>query len=203
MLMRHAGNVPHVDPTAWVAPTAVLTGAVTVGPGTRIMHGVVVTAHGSAEVTIGSECVVMEHAVLRAAGRWPLTIGDRSLVGPHAYLTGCSVGARSFIATGAMIFNGARLGEACVVALGGKVHIDTELGDDGRVPMGFIAVGRPAVLYAPDEAPSARDAVDRIGFMSYVFGVDLEGRSRAEIMDEAMTRYARALGGHRDDEVVG
>jgi carbonic anhydrase/acetyltransferase-like protein (isoleucine patch superfamily) len=203
MLMRHAGNVPQVDPTAWVAPTAVLTGAVRVGPMTRIMHGAVITAHGSAEATIGRECVVMEQAVLRAAGRWPLTIGDRCLIGPHAYLTGCRIGARSFIATGAMVFNGASLGEACVVALDGKVHIDTDLRADGRVPMGYIAVGRPAVLYAPDDAPVAHDAVDRIGFMSYVFGVDLEGKSRAETMDEAMSKYVRALGAHTDDELAG
>jgi carbonic anhydrase/acetyltransferase-like protein (isoleucine patch superfamily) len=64
-------------------------------------------------------------------------------VGPHAYLTGCDVGARSFIATGAMVFNGSRMGEACVVALGGKVRIDSELPDETRVPMGFIAFGRP------------------------------------------------------------
>src|SRR5688572_19204500 len=120
MLIRHAGAMPRVDPTAWIAPTAALTGAVTVGPMTRIMHGAVVTAHGSAEVTIGRDCVVMEHAVLRAAGRFPLTIGDRCLVGPHAYLTGCTIGDRSFIATGAMVFNGARLGTACLVALDGK-----------------------------------------------------------------------------------
>src|SRR5262245_5675265 len=72
----------------------------------------------------------MEQAVLRAAGRWALELGDYVLVGPHAYLSGCAIGSGSFIATGAMIFNGARLGASCVVALGGKVHIETHLADN-------------------------------------------------------------------------
>jgi hypothetical protein len=35
------------------------------------------------------------------------------------------------------------LGEACVVALGAKVHIATELPENTLVPMGFIAYGSP------------------------------------------------------------
>jgi len=39
----------------------------------------------------------------------PLLIGDHVLIGPHAYLTGYDIGDEVFIATGAMIFNGARM----------------------------------------------------------------------------------------------
>jgi len=202
MLIEHRGTRPTIDPTAWVAPTAVVSGAVTIGPLTRVLHGAVLTAEGRAPLTVGAECVIMEQAVLRAAGRHPLALGDRVLVGPHAHLSGCSVGARSFIATGAMIFNGARLGEACVVALGAKVHIDTELAATAFVPMGFIAFGRPGQLYPPDQAPAVHEQLARLGFMNRVFGVDLAGKTRGEVMDDVMTRYARALGAHQEDRVV-
>ena len=202
MLIEHRGTRPTIDPTAWVAPTAVVSGAVTIGPLTRVLHGAVLTAEGRAPLTVGAECVIMEQAVLRAAGRHPLALGDRVLVGPHAHLSGCSVGARSFIATGAMIFNGARLGEACVVALGAKVHIDTELAATAFVPMGFIAFGRPGQLYPPDQAPAVHEQLARLGFMNHVFGVDLAGKTRGEVMDDVMTRYARALGAHQEDRVV-
>jgi len=202
MLIEHRGTRPTIDPTAWVAPTAVVSGAVSIGPLTRVLHGAVLTAEGRAPLTVGAECVIMEQAVLRAAGRHPLALGDRVLVGPHAHLSGCSVGARSFIATGAMIFNGARLGEACVVALGAKVHIDTELAATAFVPMGFIAFGRPGQLYPPDQAPAVHEQLARLGFMNRVFGVDLAGKTRGEVMDDVMTRYARALGAHQEDRVV-
>jgi carbonic anhydrase/acetyltransferase-like protein (isoleucine patch superfamily) len=110
MLIEHRGTRPTIEPTAWVAPNAVISGAVTIGPRTRVLYGAVLTADGRVPLIVGTECVIMECAVLRAAGRYPLTLGDRVLVGPHAHLSGCTIGSRSFIATGAMVFNGARLG---------------------------------------------------------------------------------------------
>jgi carbonic anhydrase/acetyltransferase-like protein (isoleucine patch superfamily) len=202
MLIEHQGRRPEVHPTAWVAPNATLSGAVTVGPGARVLYGAVLTAEGSAALTVGPDCVIMEQAVLRAAGRFSLVLQQQVLVGPHAYLSGCTVGARSFIATGAMVFNGASLGEACVVALGGKVHIDTELSGGTWVPMGYIAFGRPGRVYSPNDAPAVHELLGRHNFMRYVFGIETEGRTRSDVMAEAMTKYARALGAHARDRAL-
>jgi len=202
MQVEHLGRRPHVDNTAFVAPNAILSGPVTVGPNARVLYGAVLTAEGGAELIVGPECVIMEHSVLRAAGRFALRLGEQVLVGPHAYLTGCTVGARSFIATGAMVFNGASLGEATVVALGGKVHIDTDLPPGARVPIGYIAFGRPARIYPPEQAPIVHEELNRVNFMRYVFGVDPEGKDRAGIMNEALRKYAHALGAHRGDKVL-
>ena len=199
MLIEHRGRRPQIDPTAWVAPNATLSGAIQIGPGARILYGAVLTAEGGADLRVGPRCVIMEQAVLRAAGRFPLTLGEEVLVGPHAYLSGCTVGPRTFIATGAMVFNGASLGEACVVALGGKVHIDTELPAGTWVPIGHIAFGRPGRVYPPDDAPAVHEQLNRLNFMRYVFGVDPEGKSRTEVMAEAMKKYSRALAAHADD----
>ncbi len=202
MRIEHGAQRPVVDPTAWIAPNAILSGAVSVGAGSRILYGAVLTAEGAALLTVGPECVIMEQAVLRAAGRFSLDLGTHVLVGPHAYLCGCTVGPRTFIATGAMVFNGARLGQACVVALGGKVHIDSELADEARVPIGFIAIGRPATVYPPNDAPAVHEELSRLNFMRYVFGVEADGKSRADIMDEALTKYVGALGRHHVDRVI-
>jgi gamma-carbonic anhydrase len=202
MLIEHRGSRPTIDPSAWIAPNAVVSGAVRIGARTRVLYGAVLTADGRVPLTVGAECVIMEQAVLRAAGRHPLTVGDRVLIGPHAHLSGCTIGARSFIATGAMIFNGARLGAACVVALGAKVHIATELAENTFVPMGFIAYGSPGRLYPPDQAPAVHDELMRLGFLNYVFGIELQGKTRSEMMDDVMTRYTRALAQHGDDRVI-
>lgn len=202
MRVEHLGRQPQVDPSAWIAPTAVLAGSVLVGPNARVLYGAVLTAEFGAELVVGADCVIMEHAVLRAAGRFPLSLGPRVLVGPHAHLSGCRVGAHTFVATGAMIFNGAILGNACVVALGGMVHVDTELADGTWVPICHIAFGRPGRIYSPEQAPAVHEALNRLSFARYVFGVEPGSKGRIEIMDEIMTRYTKALGAHRSDRVV-
>ena len=111
MEIRQRESTPSVDPEAYVAPTAVLSGQVRVGPGSCVLHGAVLSADGG-PVDIGANCVIMEHAVLRGTPRHRLTIADHVLAGPHCYLTGCTIGDEVFIATGAMVFTDAQMGQA-------------------------------------------------------------------------------------------
>jgi carbonic anhydrase/acetyltransferase-like protein (isoleucine patch superfamily) len=39
VLIEHRGSVPQVHPSAYVAPTAVICGAVRIGPETRVLFG--------------------------------------------------------------------------------------------------------------------------------------------------------------------
>lgn len=73
MRVEHAGQSPVVHPSAWVAPTATLSGDVEVGPDSRILFGAVLTSDGG-PVRIGSGCVVRENAVLRGTRRHPLQV---------------------------------------------------------------------------------------------------------------------------------
>jgi UDP-3-O-[3-hydroxymyristoyl] glucosamine N-acyltransferase len=115
--IRNGDGIPSVAPDAYVAPTAVLSGRVRIGPGTCVLHGAVLTDDGG-PVNAGASCVIMEHAVLRGTPRHPLTIGDHVLAGPHSYLTGATIGDEVFIATGAMVFNGAHVGQASSIRAG-------------------------------------------------------------------------------------
>jgi carbonic anhydrase/acetyltransferase-like protein (isoleucine patch superfamily) len=55
MLLEHRGKRPTVDPTAYVAPTAVLCGDVRVGAEARILFGAVVTGEdGFVEIGRGA-----------------------------------------------------------------------------------------------------------------------------------------------------
>ncbi len=139
-----------------------LSGQVRVGPGSCVLHGAVVSADGG-PVDIGANCVIIEHAVLRATSRHPLTIADHVLAGPHCYLTGCTVGDQVFIATGAMVFNGARIGRASNVALGGAVHVGCVVPPQTRIPIGWVAVGDPARLYPPGQASDIRAGLEGAG----------------------------------------
>jgi carbonic anhydrase/acetyltransferase-like protein (isoleucine patch superfamily) len=202
MLMEHLGHRPNIHPSASIAPTAVVSGEVTVGPGSRVLAGAVLTADGG-PVEVGRRCVVMEQAVLRGTPRHPLRLANHVMVGPHAHLTGCDVQDAVFIATNAMVFNGARLGRVSMVGLGGAVHIGCNLPAESVVPIGWVAVGDPAEVHPPHEANKIWAGLAATGgFMHYVFGVET-GLSREETMIAALDRYTDALAEHARDRDLG
>ncbi len=200
MLLTHDGKRPTIDPTTRVAPTAVICGDVTIGANGSIGFGAVLTAE-SGPISIGDNCVVMDTAVIRGVRRNPVRIGSNVLVGPRAYLTGCEIGDSAFIATGASIFNGARIGARAEVRINGIVHIRTVLPPDATVPLGWIAVGDPAEILPPHEHERIWAIQKALDFPKFVFGVDrpAEGES---LMPTVMPRYAASLRRHlKDDEV--
>ncbi|WP_246485846.1 gamma carbonic anhydrase family protein [Kribbella qitaiheensis] len=91
MLYEHRGRRPVVPDSAYVAPSAVLCGAVVLGEGSRVLHGAVLTAENG-EVHLGENSVVMENALVRGRADHPALIGDAVLVGPHAHVNGATSG---------------------------------------------------------------------------------------------------------------
>jgi carbonic anhydrase/acetyltransferase-like protein (isoleucine patch superfamily) len=201
MRIAHVGQQPVIDPTAVVAPTAILSGDVQIGAGTVVLAGAIVTAQG-APVRIGQHCIVMEHAVVRGAGKYPCTLGNHVLVGPQAHISGATIHGRAFIATGASIFNGAVLEEGVVVAINAVVHIATRCLAGTGVPMGHIAFGDPATVYAPHEAPAVHAQLAALGFTKAVFGLDAQRLADADTIEQLCARYAKALSAHRDDHIL-
>ncbi|MDB6444060.1 MULTISPECIES: gamma carbonic anhydrase family protein [Pseudomonas] len=178
-----------IAPTARIASSAVLEGNVSIGAGTVIGHGAVLVAEGGA-LTIGENCIVMENAVIRSTAHDDCHIGNHVMVGPHCHLTGCRIDDEVFVATGASVFNGARLGKGAEVRINGVVHIKTVLEPGATVPIGWIAVGDPAQLFSPDQHDELWAVQKELDFPRYVFGVDRESEG---VVRQMMERYARFL----------
>jgi carbonic anhydrase/acetyltransferase-like protein (isoleucine patch superfamily) len=102
--------VSHVHHTASVAATALVTGDVTIGAGSRVLSGAVLNGD-LGPVRLGEDVVVMEHALLRGRPDHPVEIGDAVLVGPHTHLNGTTVEDEVFIATGVSMFPGSVAGD--------------------------------------------------------------------------------------------
>ena len=200
MLIEHRGKRPRVHETAYVAPTAVLCGDVTVGAMSRVLFGAVLSAEGG-PVEVGAHCVVMEGAVVRGSRAFPARIGDHVIVGPRAYLSGCEVGESAFLATGATVFNGAHVGARSEVRVNGVVHLKTRLAPDTTVPIGWVAVGDPAQLFPPAEHERIWSVQEPLNFPVTVFGVERAAPGETA-MPEITRRYARALGAHFEDKVL-
>lgn len=202
MLIEHAGKRPRIHETAYVAPNAVVSGDVVVGPGARILFGAVVTAEGSTgQVTLGRDCMVMENAVVRGRPGRPTRVGDSVLIGPHAHLNGCEVGAGAFIATGGSVFPGARVGSQAEVRINAVVHVNSALGNGQTLPIGWVAVGNPAQAFPPDRHEEIWAIQRELGFTREAFGLDRPKHGET-LMPEAMRLYSERFGAHLDDRIV-
>jgi carbonic anhydrase/acetyltransferase-like protein (isoleucine patch superfamily) len=196
MILEHGGRRPKIHESAYVAPTAVVSGDVSVGENSRILFGAVLSADGG-PITIGSECIIMENAVLRGTRRHPLQLGSHILVGPRAHLTGCTVEDNVFLATGSTIFNGARIETGAEVRINGIVHLMTRVAAGSVVPIGWVAVGDPAQILPPTEHEKIWSVQEPLDFPKEVFGLDRGPMER--VMPELAHRYAQALQRHKED----
>ena len=195
MRFEHLGAQPRIHPTAVIAPSAVISGDVTIGAHSQVLHGAVITAEGGA-ITIGESVIVMENALIRASVTDPVHIGDHVLVGPMASISGATVADEVFLATGTRVFNGARIGERSEVRINAVVHLRTVVPADTVVPIGWVAVGNPAQLYSPDRHDEIWEAQKELDFPGYVFGLD---RETPDLMVQLTERYGRSLARHADD----
>jgi gamma-carbonic anhydrase len=195
-LVEHRGKSPSVHPSAYVAPTAVLCGAVVVGEDARILFGAVLTAEDG-RIEVGERCVVMENALLRARSAHPVVLGSDVLVGPHAHVNGAVVGEGSFLATGCALFPGVRLGRGVEVRIHGVVHVNTVLEDGATVPIGWVAVGDPARVLPPGEHDAIWAVQEGLDFPGTVYGLPRDAPAR-----ERMERQAAWFAAHRDDRQV-
>jgi carbonic anhydrase/acetyltransferase-like protein (isoleucine patch superfamily) len=169
-----------IHPTAYVASSAVVTGEVTIGANSRVLHGAVLNGD-LGPVRIGSDVVVMEQALLRGRPDHPLTIGDAVLVGPHTHLNGTTVDDEVFVATGVSMFPGSRAGSGSELRINSVLHVNSVLPPGTVVPIGWIAAGNPAELFSPDRHDELWAAQEPLDFPGTVYGVP-RGTSMREIM---------------------
>lgn len=152
------------------------------------MHGAVLNADRGA-ITLGEDVVVLENALLRGRPDHPLLIGDAVLVGPHAHLNGARVDDEVFLATGVSVFAGAVVGARSEMRIGSILHVASELLADSVVPIGWIAAGRPAQMFSPDQHEHLWALQRDLNFPGVMYGVP-----RGTSMREIMRRQSRAYG---------
>ncbi|TAK30018.1 MAG: gamma carbonic anhydrase family protein [Chloroflexota bacterium] len=133
--MKYAfeGKAPEIDPTAYVAPTAVVIGDVTIGPRSSIWFGAVLRGDVFA-ITIGAGTSIQDSVVIHEH----TIIGDDCLVGHSAIVHGCRVGNNVLIGSGAIVFDG------CVVEDGAVIAMGAVLAPNTHVPAGTVMIGVPA-----------------------------------------------------------
>ena len=202
MLIRHRGFEPKIHSSAYIAPNAVISGKVEVGPRSRIMYGAVLDSEGS-RIEIGECTIICENAVIRATAcgdvDHPVLVGNHVFVSPHATLLGCTVESYSYVATGATIVQGALVHSEAIVAVGAFVHANTVVPVNFFVPPNCIAIGNPIRVFSPDEKEALVDAIKALGFTKTAFGVDPSENDRVKKATEVRSKEFES---HFDDDVL-
>jgi gamma-carbonic anhydrase len=196
MILTHGGERPVIPESAYLAPSAVLCGAVTLGERVRVLHGAVLTAEDG-EIWIGDDVVIMENALVRGRSRHPVSVGNAVLIGPHAHLNGATVEDEVFIATGASLFPGSVAARGSELRINSVLHVNTRLMPETIIPIGWIAAGNPAQLFSPEQHEELWQVQSELDFPGTVYGVP-----RGTTMPTIMARQSEFYGAHRDDQII-
>ena len=124
--------VPQVHPSAWVADSAAVIGAVEIGADSSVWYGAVLRGD-NARIVIGRGSNVQDGAVLHTDDGIELVLGDDVLVGHQCMLHGCTVGDGSLIGIQAVVLNRARIGRNCLVGAGALVTEGKEFPDNSLI----------------------------------------------------------------------
>jgi carbonic anhydrase/acetyltransferase-like protein (isoleucine patch superfamily) len=137
MLIPFRGKQPRVDPSAFVAPTAVLIGDVEIGAESSVWFGAVLRGDNG-PIRVGERTSIQDNAVVHVSERGATLIGDDVTIGHAAVMEDCVIKPHALIGSNATLLNGCTIGEGALIAAGSVV------GERAEIPPRVVAAGAPA-----------------------------------------------------------
>lgn len=138
MIHAYKGTRPTIHPSVFVEASAQVIGRVEIGEGSSVWFNAVIRGDVHT-ICIGQRTNIQDGCLLHVTRKtFPLVVGDDVTVGHGAILHGCTVKARCLIGMGAILLDGAEVGEDSIIGAGTLVP-------EGRViPPRSLAFGSPA-----------------------------------------------------------
>jgi len=133
-----------IDPSAFIAPGAVVLGDVSLGRDASVWYQFV--RGDMAPIVIGDCTNIQDFTMVHVDAGAPCTIGHRVGVGHRAILHGCTVEDECLIGMGAILLNHVRVGTGSVIGAGAV------LPEGMSVPPGSLVIGVPGRVVRPVDA---------------------------------------------------
>ena len=135
-LVAFEGRSPVLHPTVFVAAGVHLIGNVRVGPEASLWFNSVLRGDIN-DITIGGRTNVQDACVLHVTHEHAVIVGNDVTIGHRALVHGCTIEDGCLIGMGAIVLDGARIGEQSLIAAGAVVL------QNAVVPPGSLVAGVP------------------------------------------------------------
>jgi carbonic anhydrase/acetyltransferase-like protein (isoleucine patch superfamily) len=136
------GKSPRIDPSAFIAATAVVIGDVTIEARASVWYNAVVRGD-LAPIVIRAGANIQDCAVVHVNPADPVDIGPGVTVAHACIIHGCTLEEECLVGNGATVLEQARIGARSLVAAGALVTPGTQ------IPAGVLALGAPAKVRGP------------------------------------------------------
>jgi len=138
-IISYNGMTPKIDPTVFLAPTAVVIGNVEIGPDSSVWFGAVLRGDNPDHVIrIGARTSIQDNCVIHVSARGPTIVGDDVTVGHGAIFESCRIERGSLIGMNAVLLHESVIGAESIVAAQSLVPERME------VPPRTLVAGIPA-----------------------------------------------------------
>jgi carbonic anhydrase/acetyltransferase-like protein (isoleucine patch superfamily) len=128
---------PKLGKGVFIARTATVIGAVTLGAQASVWYGAVLRGDIN-RIIVGHHSNVQDNAVLHLADEYPCVLGNWVTVGHGAIVHACKVGDECLVGMGAVILDGAVIGKQSIIGAKALVTQGT------KIPPGSLVLGAPA-----------------------------------------------------------
>ncbi len=130
-------HFPEIPSSVFVAASADIIGRVTLGEESSIWYNS--TLRGDInQITIGPRSNVQDNAVIHLSDDFGCHVGELVTVGHSAILHACTVRDEVLVGMGAIVLDGAEIGERSIIGAGALVTGGT------IIPPGSLVLGSPA-----------------------------------------------------------
>jgi len=136
-LEKYLSQKPELGAAAFIAPSADIVGAVSLGKESSIWYQCVLRGDINT-IRIGAGTNIQDGSVVHLSDEFGVEIGDQTTVGHQAMIHACRIGDQCLIGMGATILDGARIGNQCIIGARSLVTKDME------IPEGALVYGTPA-----------------------------------------------------------
>lgn len=156
-LERHLRCTPQVDPSAYVAPGAIVMGDVRLAARSSVWPGAVLRGDIH-EIRLGEGSNIQDGSVVHLADDYGAYIGAYCTIGHLAMIHACTLEDECLIGMKATVLDGAVIGRRSIVGAGALVTKGT------IVPPGSLVLGMPAKVVrqlSPEEQADIRHWADK------------------------------------------
>ena len=121
MIKAFGKKEPKIHKSAFISPTAVLIGDITILEDSSVWYNCVLRGDEH-PILIGKRTNIQDITMCHETGAiGPLIIGDDVTIGHGSIIHGCSIGNNCLIGMGAVIMDRAKIGEGSIVAAGAVI----------------------------------------------------------------------------------